>query len=77
VRRILPGINAELAAAVRRINALYMRIPEGRRPNVDGSRWRELEAQIDARCAAGDREGALHAIESWERHAREVLGGLP
>jgi hypothetical protein len=69
----LPGIRAELAASVRRVNSLYSRIPENRRPDVDGSRWRELEAELHECFAAGDRDGALRAIERWERHARAVL----
>jgi hypothetical protein len=71
----LPGVNTELAAAIRRVNALYARCPEPR-PDVDGSRWRELEAEIDHHTAVGDRDGALHAIREWEAHARRVLGGL-
>jgi hypothetical protein len=72
----LPGVRAELAASVRRVNSWYSRIPENRRPDVDGSRWRELEAELDECFAAGDREGARRAIERWERHARAVLAPL-
>lgn len=73
MRRRLPGVDAELAAAVRRVNADYWRIPEAHRPDVTGERWDALEATLDARCAAGDRQGALDAIAAWEGHARGIL----
>jgi DNA-binding FadR family transcriptional regulator len=73
--RALPGINTELAAAVRRVNALYTRIPEQRRPDVNAERWQELEHEIDRACKAGDPDRALRAIAAWEDHARWVLKG--
>lgn len=76
MRRSLPGINAELALAVRRVNVLYSAIPESLRPDLDGSRWRRLEAEVDCACGAGDRDGALLAIRRWEEHATRVLAPL-
>jgi hypothetical protein len=74
VRRALPGVKVALAVAVHRVALRYVEIPEARRPDVNGERWRALEAEIDARCGAGDREGALQAIARWEEHATQVLG---
>ncbi len=76
MRRSLPGVNYELAASVRRVNSLYARVPESRRPDVTGERWQALEAEVDARCGAGDRDGALRAISEWEQHAERVLAPL-
>lgn len=72
----LPGINAELAAAVRRVNTLYAQLPRSCRPDVCGERWRSLEAEIDRASVAGDRAGAMLAIERWEQHASGVLSRL-
>ncbi|MBA2240029.1 MAG: hypothetical protein H0W09_02105 [Solirubrobacterales bacterium] len=73
MRRSLPGINAELAAAVRRVNVLDASIPESRRPDICGERWHRLEAEIDNACGAGDRDAALLAIRQWEQHAARAL----
>lgn len=62
----LPGIGSVLAAAVREVNAAFMRIPEAARPDV--ATWTPLEQEVDAACAAGDRERALRAIEAWRGH---------
>lgn len=66
-------VNAELAAAVRRVNALYAALPARFWPEVDGRAWRRLERRIDHCLAAEDRDGALRAIADWEAHAREQL----
>lgn len=73
MRRTLPGLNYALALAVRRVNVLHEQVPEPLRPDVTGERWQALEREIDTRCGAGDREGALLAITRWETHARRVL----
>jgi hypothetical protein len=62
----IPGVNAELAAAVRAVNAAFMRIPEDSRPIA--AAWTPLEEEVDAACASGDRERALRAIEAWREH---------
>ena len=62
----LPGINAELAGAIRAVNAAYHRLPEDRRPEPPS--WDALSREVDAACAAGDRSGALAAIRAWSGH---------
>jgi hypothetical protein len=62
----LPGIRTELAGAIRRVNAAYLAIPERHRPPA--APWPALEAEVDAACAAGDRDRALAAITSWRDH---------
>lgn len=62
----LPGINAELAAAVRRVNAAYVRLPESVRPDIGG--WNALDAELDAACAGDDRERAVEAIREWANY---------
>ena len=59
----------ELAAAVRRVNAAYRRVPESARPDINAQTWRDLEAEIDRAAAKGDREVALLAVEKWEANA--------
>lgn len=66
-------VNAELAAAIRRVNALWMQVPPRFQPPVDSAAWRRLERQIDRCLAAGDRDGALEAIERWEEHAKTII----
>jgi len=70
----LDGIRGELAAAVRRANALYRRHPEPR-PAVIGDSWDALERELDAAFEAEDRERALSAIRGWLAHIEAVLGG--
>ena len=65
MRRTLPGLNADLAVAVRRVNAAYHALPEHLRPDLNGSSWAEMEREVDRACGAGDREAALQAISGW------------
>ena len=68
------SIRAELAAAVRRINAAYYRCPEPR-PEVIGQTWSRLETEIDAAVRSDDRDSrALRAIAAWEAHPPSVCG---
>lgn len=76
MRRSLPGLNFELAAAVNRIGELYHAIPEELRPDVMGERWDELEAEVDQACGSGNRDRALAAIGRWEAHAQRVMVAL-
>lgn len=76
MRRTLPGINAEIAAAVARVTAAYDRVPVDRRPDVSGERWHRLEAEVDRACGAGDLDQARTAIRVWELHANRVLAPL-
>lgn len=62
----IPGINTELAAAVRAVNASWLAIPEPYRPPA--AVWLPLEAEVEAACDAGDRDRALAAIEAWKLH---------
>lgn len=70
----LPGINAYLASAVRRVAAAYERRPAAHRPEINSQEWSALEAEINAACARGDRDSAGAAIDRWERHAMNELG---
>jgi len=76
MRRSMPGINAELAVAVRRVNVISEAIPESHRPDMAGERWARLEDEIDRACGVGDRDAALAAIQRWEQHAQRVLEPL-
>jgi hypothetical protein len=69
----MEGVRTELAAAVRRVNAIFYALPDPK-PNVNGWGWSELEEEIDAAITTGDRVRALRAIQRWEAHARSVLG---
>jgi hypothetical protein len=62
----LPGINAELAAAVRRVNAAYAKLPGSARPDIGD--WNDLDAELDAACASDDRDRAITAIRDWASH---------
>ena len=68
----MPGIDAELSAAVRRVADVYVRCPEPR-PDVCGQRFHDLERQVDRACAGTDSAAALRAIEVWERETLTVL----
>lgn len=63
---------AELAAAIRRVNAAYNRLEEPR-PDVLGLVWRRHERAIDLALASGDEALALEAIAAYEVHAGRVL----
>lgn len=62
-----PTIRAELAAAVRAVNAAFGRLPAEAQDaldvTVDG-----LEREIDAAVIAEDRERAMRAIRAWRGH---------
>lgn len=74
--RSLPGVHTELSAAVRRVSEHYERVPEFRRPDINGERWVALEAELDLACSEGDRDRAHAAVRRWESHAARVLGAL-
>lgn len=59
------AIRAELAAAVRAVNASYARLPE---PRPDAAPFGALDDEIDAAILAGDRDRALAAIAAWRGH---------
>jgi DNA-binding GntR family transcriptional regulator len=64
-----PTVRAELAAAVRRLNVAFHKLPKEARPNIT---WRDIDDTLEA-LASGDRERALAAIDDWERHHRELF----
>lgn len=69
----LPGVNGALADAIRVVNARFYAIPEAERPPP--APWSGLECEVDAACAAGDRERALAAVRAWrDRHVAELEG---
>ncbi len=59
------SIRAELAAAVRAVNAAYNRLPENRRPVIA---YDALDRELDAACVADDRERATAVISEWRDH---------
>jgi hypothetical protein len=63
---------AELAAALERVNALYLACPEPR-PVVAGGRWDELEERMELAIEGEDETRALDAIAEWERFATNKL----
>lgn len=62
-----PTIRAELANAVRAVNAAFSRLPETVQDFLDVA-FDPLEAEVDAALQADDRERALRAIGAWKRH---------
>lgn len=76
MRRTLPGLNAELALAVRRVGAAAETLPEHLRPDFDGSQWDALEREIDRAAGADDRESAIQAISRWEQRAAMVISRI-
>ena len=67
-----PTVNTELAAAIRRTNALRQQIPAAHRPAFDAEGWRWLERKI---ARTRSRDGALEAIAAWELDTRLSLAG--
>jgi hypothetical protein len=65
--RPLTGIRADLAAAVRAVNAAFAQLPAEVRDAIE-IRYDGLDRELDAACAAGDRERALAAIRAWRGH---------
>jgi hypothetical protein len=57
---------AELAVAIRAVNAAYLRLPESHRP--DPAQLDGLDGEVDAAIASGDRERAELAIRAWRDH---------
>ncbi len=63
----LPSPRSELAAAVRRVNAAFHRLPESGQGGVDLS-VDALEHEVAAAADEGNRERALAAVRAWEGH---------
>jgi hypothetical protein len=58
------SIRAELAAAVRRVNAAYAALPPSVAESIDIA-FDGFEAEVDSAILAGDRARALDAIAAW------------
>jgi hypothetical protein len=71
----IPGVGHELAAAVRRVDALRQSKPDHQRPDMNDRAWLRLEAELDRACASGKRGDALASIYRWERSAMAALNG--
>jgi hypothetical protein len=76
MRRTLPGLNADLALAVRRVGAAAETLPEHLRPDFDGSSFDAMEREVDRACGAGDREAAMQAISRWEQRTATVISRI-
>lgn len=73
--RLLPGIGAEFAAAVRRVkNAAALKAREVRTIPSLADSWERVESAVDAYCSRGERDNALSAIARWEIEAMDALG---
>ncbi len=62
-----PTIRAELAAAIRRVNAEFARLPVEVQDQIDLAQG-DLDAELDRALLSDDRIRALGAIESWRDH---------
>lgn len=62
-----PTVRAELAAAVRRVNAAFNRLPKAKQASLNIS-VDPCEAEVNKAILAGDRERALAAIRAWRGH---------
>ena len=60
------SVNTELAAASRRVNALYLQIPADYRPRFDKTAWNALIVSL----ADADRDRGLDLIADWEYNMR-------
>jgi hypothetical protein len=66
-------IRAELAAAIRAINATYDRLPEDGRPEVAWTNWDEA---LNRALLAADRQQARETIRAWRDHHLEMLEAI-
>jgi hypothetical protein len=62
-----PTIRAELAAAIRAVNAEFNRLPTDAQDGVDLS-YGDLDAELDRALLADDEIRARGAIDSWRDH---------
>ena len=61
------SVRSELAAAVRAVNAEFLRLPDNARNQLDLSTI-DLDLELDRALLADDRGRALKAIQSWREH---------
>jgi len=69
----IPGVGHELAAAVRRVDAVRHSMPDHQRPDMNDRAWHRLEAELDRACTSGKKGDALASIYRWERSATAIL----
>lgn len=62
-----PTIRAELAAAIRAVNAEFNRLPKAAQDSVDLC-YNDLDAELDRALLGDDRSRALGAIGVWRDH---------
>lgn len=62
-----PSVRSELAAAVRKVNAEFARLPGDARSQIDPT-VDACEAEVNAAILAGDRDRALRAVAAWRDH---------
>lgn len=60
-----PTIRAELAAAVRAVNAAFNRLPAEAQGQLDVTAD-PVEVEVDKAILTGDRDRALAAIRAWK-----------
>lgn len=67
----MTSVNAELAAAIRRVNAAYNRVPGDLRDEIEigGEAWRQLEDRFEQAVEARHDAEALAAVDAWEGFA--------
>lgn len=59
-----PSVRAELAAAVRAVNAAFARLPAEAQAAIDPT-TDPCEREIEAAMQAGDRDRAMAAVRAW------------
>jgi len=68
-----PTLRAELAAAIRKVNAEFERLPPEVQDAIDVA-FDPLEREVDAAILTNDRPRALRAIGAWKRHWVATFG---
>jgi hypothetical protein len=61
------SIRTELAAAIRKVNAEFARLPRQVQDSIVIS-YDDLDKEIDAAILADDRARALAALRAWVQH---------
>lgn len=61
------SLRAEIAAAVRSVNASFNRLSKSVQDAIEIG-YDGLEVELDAAVASGDRDRALAAIRAWREH---------
>ena len=69
----LLSIQAELTAAIDRVNAAYNRAGQPEAAELSGEYWNALDAEVNAAIAGGERSRAMVAIGTWEQHCLDRI----